>query len=446
MDTGPDGVFRIKDCGRGERVQVRFRKPGYSPVMFLEQPAGTKGWVVAMDSATSFEGTVRGPDGKPAAGALIRADRGPKRMAGGILTHAWDDTRADDQGRYRLYVEADAYELLVKAPGVGVARLEKTPINHGEKKPLDIALKPGVTFRALVIDSQTQKPVPGVRLWNWEQKDVEGRSNERGEITISEMLPGKFEFSVEGAGLARWWSEDCVSRWNKLMLDDPKRGWQCNFDKLDFDLKPGMAPVKIVVERGVTVRGRVVDPDGNPVMGATVAPARTGTGNSLTGDTRFSVTTSADGSFTAVLPASGAAQYNLVAHDGKFQEWRKWANGVSDVMRTRPGQVIEGVTLTLTKPAIVRGKVVDAQGKPVAYREVRAHAADKRENRYYDPTVTTREDGTFELRFVRPSEQFVQAAPFWLTAEEAPPAGTKKLRLEAGQVVEGVVLTASDER
>ena len=52
---------------------------------------------------------------------------------GGILTHAWDDTRTDAQGRYRLYVESDAYEFQVKAPGVGVARLEKTPINNGDE-------------------------------------------------------------------------------------------------------------------------------------------------------------------------------------------------------------------------------------------------------------------------------------------------------------------------
>src|SRR5262249_44038271 len=32
--TGKDGIFRIKDCGRDKKVQVRFRKPGYSPVMF----------------------------------------------------------------------------------------------------------------------------------------------------------------------------------------------------------------------------------------------------------------------------------------------------------------------------------------------------------------------------------------------------------------------------
>ena len=54
----------------------------------------------------------------------------------------------------------------------------------------------------------------------------------------------------------------------------------------------------------------------------------TGTGNSLTGDTRFSVVTDAAGRFTMSLPASGDRDYNLVAHDGKYGERRIWAIGV----------------------------------------------------------------------------------------------------------------------
>ena len=145
------------------------------------------------------------------------------------------------------------------------------------------------------------------------------------------------------------------------------------------------------------------------------------------------------------LPASGAAEYNLVAHDGKYGQWRTWANGVLPPVKTTPGQAIENVTLTLTRPAVVRGKVVDAEGRPVAGREVRAHAADRLENRYYDPTTRTKADGTFELRFVRPGEQWVQVAPFWLSGADAPPGTSRTLTLRAGQVVENVGLVAADE-
>ena len=445
--TGKDGIFRIKDCGRDQKVQVRFRKPGYSPVMFVEQQVGVKNLVVAMDSKTYFEGTVTGPDGKPAANALIRGNQGPKMAQGCMITTVWTDTKTDASGNYRLYVEPDAYEFLVKAPGVGVVRLPKTPIAHGNTKKLDFKLQPGVTFRALAVDADTGKPIEGVRLWHWEHKDVEGRSNAQGAVTITEMLPGKFDFHVEAKGYARWWSEEANSEWARKQLSTgPGSNWQRNFDYVDFDLRPDMARVTIQLEKGVRITGRVVVPDGKAVEGATVAPALTGSGNSLTGDTRFSVETKADGTFEVLLPASGKAEYNLVVHDGKYGQSRKWANGVLPPIKTTPGQEIKDVTLTLTRPAAVRGKVVDGNGKPVAFREVRAHAADKRENRYYDPTTTTKKDGTFELKHIRAGDQFIQAAPFWLKAEEAPGGSTKRLTLKEGESVEGIELVAEAQQ
>ncbi|VTR95944.1 sigma-70 family rna polymerase sigma factor : Antirepressor regulating drug resistance protein OS=Singulisphaera acidiphila (strain ATCC BAA-1392 / DSM 18658 / VKM B-2454 / MOB10) GN=Sinac_0255 PE=4 SV=1: Sigma70_r2: Sigma70_r4_2: CarboxypepD_reg: CarboxypepD_reg: CarboxypepD_reg: CarboxypepD_reg: CarboxypepD_reg: CarboxypepD_reg [Gemmata massiliana] len=449
--TGADGVFRIKDCGTQQEVQVRFRKDGYSPVMVTRQKVGVKGLVIAMDRTTYFEGVVRGPDGKPVAGARVRADQGPKMIGGGVSTppwvapQVWTETIADAQGRYRLYVQPDEYAFHVRVPGVGVARIAKTGIAHGQGRKFDIALEPGITFKARVVDSVSGKPVAGLRLFDWQQKSIDGKSNADGEITIKDMLPGEFTFRVESTSHARWWSEQVIRDWERKTIDDPKTGWQRNFDGLTFDLKPGMAAVTIVAEPVVRVIGRVLDPDGNPVGGATVALARTGSGNSLTGDTRFSVETKTDGTFVMVLPASGAAEYNLVAHDGKYGEWRKWANGVLPPVRTKPGEVIDNVTLRLTRPGTVRGKVVDSKGRPVAGREVRATPTDTRENRYYDPTTTTKADGTFELKFVRPTEQQVQVAPFWLRGADAPTNTSLTVGVKEGQVVEGVSLVAEEE-
>ena len=57
------------------------------------------------------------------------------------------------------------------------------------------------------------------------------------------------------------------SEWSRRKIDETRGGWQRNFDHIDFDLEPGMEPVTITVERGVTVTGRVLDPDGKPVAG-----------------------------------------------------------------------------------------------------------------------------------------------------------------------------------
>lgn len=110
-------------------------------------------------------------------------------------------------------------------------------------------------------------------------------------------------------------------------------------------------------------------------------------------------------------------------------------------MKTDPGQVFDNFDLQLTKPAVVRGRVTFA-GKPIANRDVRTHDFEKHENRYYDPTVRTADDGTFELKFVRPGKHYLQVEPFWLTAEQAP-RGSIVIEVKAGEVLEGIELQSA---
>ena len=437
--TDKAGAFRLGKLDKNEAEVARFQKEGYADLVTADNTTGKPGWVVTMSGSTAFEGTVTTPDGNPAAGALVRGNNGPNRLPSIYLPEIWTEVRSDAQGHYKLRVQPDAYEVVVRAPGVGVARLPGTVISADETKHLDIKLQPGVTFRANVVDADSGKPVAGLHLASWNQPGIEGRSDKDGLLTISDLMPGAFEFrKVDCPGYAQWWSEDGEEGVNRRRFDPGYGGWQRNYGELSFKMKPGMGLVTISVERAVTIHGRVLDPDGKPVAGATAAPALTGTGNSLTGDTRFSVETGADGRFTMHLPASGKRDYNLMAHDGKYSQWRTWANGVLPPIHTKPGQVIDDVVLTLTRPAIVRGRVTDAAGRPVASREVRASAADRMENRYYDPTTRTTADGAYELKFIRPGEQFIQVAPFWLDARQGPTRSSQTLVLKAGEVKEGV--------
>jgi beta-lactamase regulating signal transducer with metallopeptidase domain/protocatechuate 3,4-dioxygenase beta subunit len=398
--TDARGLFRLGNLGKDRRIEVMFRKPGYTPQLFVTQPTGSPGWVVVLGDKTYFEGKVIATDGKPVPGALVRANNGPKQADGVRITSIWTETQTDPEGRYRLYAQADVYDIQVRVPAVGVARLTNTSLGADEAKHLDIPLHEGVIFRAKLLDTGSGSPVSGAWLWYWQQPGIEGRSDSEGIVTIPVMLPGRFEFNVDAPGYTRWWSDQAFSEWNRRRIDPSRGGWQRNFDPIDFELSPGMEPVTITLERGVTITGRVLDPDGNPVAGATVAPALTGTGNSLTGDTRFSVSTDDEGKYTVILPASGEREYNLVAHDGKFQEWRAWANGILPPFRTRSGEEYHEKDIRLTRPATVRGRVTNAQGQPIAGREVRASASDRMENRYYDPTTSSSSDGTYELKFI----------------------------------------------
>ncbi|HEV7279670.1 MAG TPA: carboxypeptidase regulatory-like domain-containing protein [Pirellulaceae bacterium] len=454
--TDAEGRFLLKGLDPKTKAEVLISKEGYSPQHFAQRPLGGENWVVTLSDRTFLEGTIAGADGKPAANADIRASFGPVQADGVLISEVTTSGKSDEKGRYRLYLAPGTYDVQVSAGAQGVYREQGVLLGEHEAKSFPVTLKPGVRFEARVIDSVTDDPIEGFILWQWRPPYLMARSDADGKIVFDGLIPGPIEFNCGGGEevkipvpgpyyehgpFGRWWSPDAAEEWHRYMIDDEATGWQRNFDDLAFDLELGMKPVTIVVEQGVTVTGRVTDPEGRPVEGATVAPARTGSGNSLTGDTRYSVKTEKDGTYRVVLPASGKATYNLTVHDGEYGQWRNWANGIGPVMQTVPGQKIENLDLQLTDGAIVRGKVT-LGGKPVTGRDVRASAADKLENRYYDPTTQTKADGTFELKFIRPGTHYIQVEPFWLSAEEAP-AGSIEVELEAGEVLEDVELTAT---
>ncbi len=444
--TDADGLFRLKSGEAGTpTVEVRFSKSGYSPHYRPQQPSGEI-VLVMLDNKTYLEGTVRDSAGKPVAQALVKGVQEEQDAGNFVVPGPTTTTTTDAEGRYRLYAFPGIYDVRVTASGAGVARATEVEVQPFVATKLDVELRPAVRFEARVIDAETKKPVEKFVLWSCLDTSVRGISDAEGRIVIDGMLPGEFDFFVghgepEACGgtpcyghgqLGRWWSADAVHETQHRKIGDKK--WQRNFDNLAFRLSVGMPPVTIETEQGVTFSGRVFDPDGNPVAGATVAPALKGW--SLTGDTRYSTTTKADGSYQVVMPAGNGRDYNLMAHDGGYREWRKWANGVSDPVSTRPGQRIENFDLKLTQPATVRGRLLVDENRSVGDREVTGEAADKRESNYYGPTATVRADGTFELKFLRPGAQIIHLGAM------RPSPSSVEVTLKEGEVLEGVELRA----
>lgn len=448
--TDAQGRFVLKGLNPDEPVAIEFTKPGYSPSLFIAQEPGTDDWTIVLTQGTWLEGVVTDPSGKPVPDTLVRAKRGPFRNPGGVITEVWTETKTDKNGKYRLHLEPDTYEVQVRVPKVGVARHDGVELAAKQKKIFDLKLDPGVTFRAVVRNSVTGKPVEGIILWNWRQPGIEGTSDENGVLEIPGLFEGEFEFNVTAEGVnrrkssvagefARWWSPQAVEELERL-YKKPDR-FQRNFDGLTFDIKKNGEEIEIFVEPAVTITGRVIDPNGDPVEGATVSLAKTGSGNSITGDTRFSYQTDEQGRFEMQAPASGEAEYNLIAHDGKYHEWRNWANSVAEPFKTTPGETITDIELQLQKPGTVRGRVTDAAGEPVKGEEVRAFPTDGRSNRYYVPTTETDAEGNYELKFVRPGKQWIQIEPFWMDPSEAPEKTTQTADITAGEAVEGIDFT-----
>lgn len=437
--TDAEGRFVLKEPGVDRKIEVQFSLPGHSPVHITQQPIGSLQEPVVLTDKTYFEGTVTDSRGAPLAGQLVRATCREKQGDGVLISTVWQETKTDQQGHYRLYVFPDTYEFQIRSAAGETARVSAQTIAADESSGLDLRLSPGLTFRAKLTDSQTGKPVAGVRLGNWQHKDIRGMSDEKGEITIKGMLPGDFEFGVdaEKQGYCRWWSSQAKNEWDRYKIEPS--GWQRNFDSLEFLIGESSEPVEIVLEKGVTIRGMVKDPNGQPVAGATVAPANV-SGNSLTGDTRFSFVSGQDGTFEMLLPASNGVQYNLIAHDGKYGEWRKWANGVLPPIKTQPGEILSGVEISLSKPCVIKGTVKDAAGNPAANRRVRATPLDLQENRYYYPETRTKADGTFELKYVRSGKHRVLAA--WTDPQGMPQNASAEVELSPESQSQAVELAA----
>lgn len=482
LKTNADGVFRTPSSlpVPERRAAVAFRKAGYSPYACGEVQSGRGGWVVVLGSRTYVEGIVRGPDGKPVPAALVQAVSGPKNtnVLGMGMAHRLStvfSTTTDEFGHYRLYVQPDEYQWQVRVVDLGVARLAPgpimpiagiipDPIKEGQGRALDIDLQPGASLRAKLVDCQTGAPAPGVRLstsipeLQWRQYGngppsnhrvvlpdqgeprLEAQSDDAGEIVIRNLLPGAYEFDVRAPRHVRWWSENNSNDRSRKFVPHEEIKWQYNTGTLALDVQPDMEQVTVLVERGVDIQGRVVDPDGHAVAGATIAVALTGWGDRRMGDVGCHATSDAKGRFAMLVPASHAARYNLVAHEGAIGEWRKWANGVSQPIRTQPGQKIKDLTLTLTRPAVVRGKVVDQKGQPVPDYAVALSAVDKLEDCACAPEVVTGADGTFEFPCVRPGEFFIGGDSL---LSDLYSKSARRISAKPGQTISDLVLKSS---
>jgi len=167
---------------------------------------------------------------------------------------------------------------------------EIDPAEGTETVHLDIVLDPGAKVHLRVVDQQG-KPVTGVKT---------GGRRERGHYGEEPEAQAAFDVVTLGAG------ED---RMVWLVHEGRKLGRVIHVK--EGDDKNG--PVVVTLEPAATITGRIVDPDGNPVSGATIRP-------SLKPVEDYSpslpqVAAGKDGRFTVPNVPTGCG-YSLVAESG----------------------------------------------------------------------------------------------------------------------------------
>jgi|GEM_PF-1628677 len=474
--TDEQGAFAIPGLTGTNSPVVMVTKDGHAPAI-IERKPDHRVLAIRLCNDTWFEGKVTDADNQPVPDAVVRVswEQGFKE---GVMPF-FVETKSQADGSYRLHLcptgellagtegvierEGDVLDFRVSSPGRGVARHTHASIEKGAKVPLSFQLEPGIRFEARIVDSVSGEPVEGAVLYTADSPFIHARSDATGRVVFEDQFPATLQLFVgDGEGKAvpectacdgalefpstrfgRWWSPDVATGDNYPpghLIEPSGEEFPENFNQLFFELQPGMAPAKIFVERSATISGSVTDPEGKPVEGATVVPARNG--SSLTGDTRFSIKTDKDGRYVMHIPASKNSTYNLLAHDGGHSEWRNWANGVAVPIQTMPGQTVENADLQLTRPGRVTGRIL-RKGQPVANYIVRTVASDRLEHSYYNPATKTNADGTFELSHVRPGKHYLQIG-YYQYGKDGDQG--QVIEVVAGEVVVDQLLEAKDQR
>jgi len=243
-------------------LQLTTRVEGYADTRLEWRPDRgipiPTNWTLRLERAAPIGGTVIDADGMPVAGAKVGFNHEPDltpRSGPESLEFSWIEMETDATGRWgmrriagsmlRLLYGSASHPDHVGSPMVFVNR---TPDAEARLRDGSSVFQLGraTTVRGIVVDTD-QRPIPGaaVRVGHLgESGSREGITDRDGTFSIPGCRPGGnlVTATAEGFGPAT----------------------------LETELGPDAEPVRIELNRGRTLRIRVVDTSGSPVQGANV--------------------------------------------------------------------------------------------------------------------------------------------------------------------------------
>lgn len=333
--TGADGRFRFATAA-AELNELRVRAAGFAPARVRNAKPGALSREISLEPGHSLSGVVRKKDGRPAAKALVRWE-------GSDAESRWVETGED--GSFRL-ADLPKRRGTVVADGGEDGFAEAGGATPGSATPLILSLAPPAILEGRALDASTLKPVPRVRL---EVASGSGRFTARtgsdGRYRVRGLRPGSATVRAEEPRHVPWTRHSVpIEKGASRTLD-------------------------VLLTRGATLSGRVVDEDGRPVAGAGVS-LLSSSESSLDAAVRLRgeasrLRTRPDGSFTATRLPPGENQRLSVQHP-EFE--RGTVGGISLVA----GGTRSGVVVTIRRGVVLTGRVSDPDGNPIAGAEVSA--------------------------------------------------------------------------
>jgi len=379
--TGADGQFRF-DAAAAEGNELFVQAAGFAPARVRSAKPGALPRAISLEPGLSLPGVVRRKDGRPAAKALVRyeADDAESR---------WVETGED--GSFRL-ADLPKRRGTVVADGGEDGFAEAGGAMPGSAAPLVLSLAPPAILEGRTLDATTLKPVPRVRL---EVASGSGRFTARsgsdGRYRLRGLRPGSATVRAE---------EPRHVPWTRRPVPIEKGATRA---------------LDVLLTRGATLSGRVVDEDGRPVAGAGVSLLSSSESPidaavRLRSGAASRLRTRPDGSFTATRLPPGENQRLSVQHP-EFE--RGTVGGISLVA----GGTRSGVVVTIRRGVVLTGRVSDPDGNPIAGAEVSAGRSFsvrsssggsltrvRAEMMEAPRTVRSGGDGAFELRGLAPGD------------------------------------------
>ena len=373
--TGPDGTFRF-DAASDTDNRLRVEAPGLATVERDVRRAGGLARPVTLSLGRVLRGTVTGPDGRtPAGGAVIRYE--------GRTSTRWHEVRSDGTFLIEGVPAGAGGEIVADGGARGRAVV---PVTAGATEPVRVILASTATLTGRVVDADTGRPIPGVRLVaRAEDGDAFlARSGRDGRYALAGLPPRSYRLRVDDEGYVPWSRQVAVAPGQGESQDVP-------------------------LVRGARLTGRVVDEAGTPVENATVQVVGAG-GNRLralvrrmrAGGPVETVRTARDGTFEANRLRPGGSQQVVVRHED-FED--RTLGGID----LSPGATTSGVRVVLRRGLELKGLVKDEEGRPLGGVEVELRRPLRFRGRGGGMAVTmlgpgslpareTSADGRFEFR------------------------------------------------
>lgn len=375
--TDADGRFELKGLPPGCRASASVTHPHFAtdfiflgttdrPQSEIKMPTGSgpesrpvlvNGFSHQLQRGGQIEGTVvAAADDRPInASQITLISDSQHRMA-----------TTDPNGRFQLSgLSEGEYQVRVQAPEDSDLLHARTTATIGEdrwEQSVWVSLGTGTAVRGAVVDEETGDGVGGVTVtYIPSEADAEqGWSPAKPATTTDD---GRFEIAVPaGPGVLRVGgstkehpTHDVPNFWRWRQIEDPPSNWSATVDVAEGTTTD---EVRLAVGRGLVVRGRAVDADGQPLANVAIVAH----GQYRLPDRERRTTTDADGRFTiSGAVASSELNLSLVTAD---ESLRASASVAADESATY-GRVVDLEDVVLNPTGSITGLVL-ADGAPLA--------------------------------------------------------------------------------